>query len=114
MDLFCKLRSVSKTSYGPVRLDYHSFKNLEGVSACARQGRTVGLFIHKAGQEEYSFFIRKLTAIFEEEGLILQYFPFTTGETVQEVGMRKIAGSGGPASFPVIQVSRCTPQSRTV
>lgn len=89
---------------GGSRLDFYSFENAGGITACARAGATVGMFIHQEGVDVSSF-MEKYVILFGEENLVFLCMPLSKGERISDVCVRTISKTGTLAAQPVIIVS---------
>jgi hypothetical protein len=114
MDRFVIIGSATRDGSHSVRLEYVPLgADLDGISACARAGTTIGIFVHRPrigreayeAYEAYKTFVKKLHSIFDDAELIFMFFPLRSKEHVQEVGVRKLTEMGGPTSHRVLTVS---------
>ena len=82
-----------------------SLAELDGITACARAGATVGLFAHTK-RSQFLPFVKRLELEFAKETLVFIHFPLGQDEKIQGACLRKIAGSGGYSANTVLIVSQ--------
>lgn len=87
------------------QLDFHSFENNpEGITACARAGATVALFVHTPGAD-FSLFLTQYATLFGLENLVFIHMSLARGEQITDVSVRTLSKTAGLAARPVIIVS---------